>query len=53
MTPKEALELLDRVLANINGTRADHARIVEALQVISKALETKDITIQDPKTSKP
>lgn len=41
MKPEEALVLLDRVLQNIQGTRADHQKIQEALKVLQDATKGK------------
>jgi hypothetical protein len=38
MTPQQALELLDRVLQNVNGTRRDHELIQQALNVLREIL---------------
>lgn len=39
MTPTQALQLLDQVLGNVSGTRADHVRIQTALNTITQALQ--------------
>ena len=41
MTPQEALQLLDNVLAGVNGTRADHAKIQEAVNVLANEIAPK------------
>lgn len=38
MTPQEALQLVDGVLARVSGTREDHAKIVEAVGVLAAAI---------------
>lgn len=42
MTTEQALNLIDQVLANVNGTRGDHQKIVEALGVLREAIKPKD-----------
>lgn len=42
MTTKEAFDLLDRVTANVQGTRQDHTLIVTAIQTIGNALFLPD-----------
>ena len=39
MTPEEALELVDRALASMQGTRQDHVTIAQAVQTIRDALK--------------
>lgn len=39
MTTKDALVLVDRLLAGASGTRADHEQIVIAIAVLRTALE--------------
>lgn len=34
MSPQEAIQLVDNVLANVNGTRADHVKIQMATSVL-------------------
>ncbi len=41
MKPQEALKLIDQVLANVSGTRADHAKIQEAILVLQEAIKVK------------
>lgn len=41
MTPQEALKLIDHVLQNVSGTRADHQKIAEAISVLERAVERK------------
>lgn len=41
MKPEEAIQLLDHVIANVKGTRADHAKLQEAIDVLNKALVQK------------
>lgn len=55
MTTQEALQLIDNTLANFSGTRADHAKIQEAIMVIGQALtpNAKNVaTVRDPETTK-
>lgn len=42
MNPKEALELLRNATGILNLNRADHLKVIEALQVIEKAIEAKE-----------
>lgn len=42
MSPVEALNILERVTANVNGTRRDHLAVIQALQVIGDALKPKE-----------
>lgn len=39
MTPHEALALIDSVLQQVRGTRADHDRLKEAIVVLSGAID--------------
>ncbi len=39
MTPSEALQLINGVTERINGTRADHQMIEEALNTLDKAIK--------------
>lgn len=41
MTTDEALQLIDQVLANFSGTRADHAKIQEAIKVLTASIKPK------------
>lgn len=41
MKPQEALQLLDQVVANVAGSRADHAKIQEAVKVLGEAIKEK------------
>ena len=38
-TPEQALQLLDRVLQQVSGTRADHIAIQQALSTLAKAIQ--------------
>ncbi len=38
MTPELALQLVDRVLADVAGTRLDHQRLQHAVVVLAKAI---------------
>ena len=38
MTPQQALQLIDRVLADVAGTRLDHQRLQLALSVLAQAI---------------
>lgn len=38
-TPEEALQLLDSILAGVNGTRADHIKIQDALNVLRMVIQ--------------
>ena len=38
MTPEQALQLIDRVLADVAGTRLDHQRLQQAVVVLAKAI---------------
>lgn len=40
MTPKQALQLVDRVLADVAGTRLDHQRLQQAVSVLADAITT-------------
>lgn len=42
MTPQQALQILDSVTAQVPLNRADHAKVVEALNVLL-ALVQKDV----------
>jgi len=42
MKPEQALQLLDQVLANVNGTRADHVKLQEAILVLKEAIKKKE-----------
>ncbi len=42
MTTQEALELLAQVTGSVNATRAQHEKIVQALNVIGVALKPKE-----------
>lgn len=44
MTPQEALDLIDKLLAEVNTSRAGHDKIREAVQVIKIKLSPD----QDP-----
>jgi hypothetical protein len=39
MTKEEALQVLDQATQRIQGTRADHAIIIKALQILSELVE--------------
>jgi hypothetical protein len=39
MTPEQALQLIDRVLADVAGTRLDHQRLQQALVTLAKAIK--------------
>jgi len=39
MTPQQALQLLDNVIARMPLTREDHVRVQQAVQVLAKAIE--------------
>ena len=39
MTTSEALQIIDQVVGNVAGTRADHQKIAEAMEVLVKAVE--------------
>lgn len=41
MKVEEAIQIIDQVTSMATGTRADHEKIKEALDVIKKALEKK------------
>lgn len=41
MTPQQALQLIDNVLASVSGTRADHAKLQEAVKVLGEAIAQK------------
>jgi len=41
MTPQQALELLDNVIARMPLTREDHVRVQQAVQVLAKAIGDK------------
>lgn len=49
MSPNEALTLIDSVLQKIQGTRADHEKIQQAVQVLAQAL----IPEEKPNNGKP
>lgn len=38
MTPEQALNLIDGVLANVSGTRADHVKLQEAISVLQRVI---------------
>lgn len=42
MTTQEALELLAQVTGSINATRAQHEKIVQALNTIGSALKPEE-----------
>lgn len=39
MTTEEALQLIDTVLGNVSGTRADHVRIQTAMNTLRASLQ--------------
>lgn len=39
MTPKQALELLDSLVATIKLSRQDHQKVVQASKILNEALE--------------
>ena len=41
MTPQEALEMLNNVVASVPMTRADHVRAVEAVNTLKTAIAPK------------
>lgn len=41
MTPEEALALLDQVVAQVKASRADHARLQEAVEVLRRYVNVK------------
>jgi hypothetical protein len=47
MTPQQALQLLDNVTSQINLPRVQHAQIVEALNVLTAAIQ--QASTQTPK----
>lgn len=49
MQPLEALELLNKVLSNIQGTRSDHQTIETAVAIIRDALTEKPEVVKDAK----
>jgi hypothetical protein len=42
MTPEQALKVLDHATSLLNGTRAQHSQIIEALETLRKLVEKKD-----------
>lgn len=42
MTPKEALQILEQVRSQFSATGADHDKIREAINVLSKTVNEKD-----------
>ncbi len=44
MTPSQALQLLDTVCSQVSGSRADHVRIQQAIQVLQAALQPEEDT---------
>lgn len=38
LTPEQALQLVDRVLADVAGTRLDHQRLQQAVAVLAEAI---------------
>jgi hypothetical protein len=42
MTTEQALKVLDQATSLLNGNRAQHAQIIEALETLRKAVEKKD-----------
>ena len=42
MTPKEALELLDRAVATITTDRNTHAKLQEAIMVLNNLIKNKE-----------
>ena len=38
-TPEQALQLLDKVLQNVTGTRNDHLMIQQAIGTLAKAIQ--------------
>lgn len=41
MNAQEALALIDRALATVQADRASHAKLMEALKIVSEALSPK------------
>lgn len=41
MNPKEALDILNNATSFVNGNRADHAKIMEAIRVIEAEISQK------------
>lgn len=42
MTVEEALAIIDLNLGNLNGTRADHAQLTLALEIVRNAITSSD-----------
>lgn len=42
MTPTEALQILDKAVSQMQGTRADHTRIAEAVTILNKVINKDD-----------
>lgn len=44
MTPEQALELITQATAHLNLNRAQHEKIIEALQVLKKAIQKSNVS---------
>ena len=41
-TPQQALQLLDRILQTVQGTRADHVLIQQAIETLARAIRNDE-----------
>lgn len=46
MNPQQALELLDRAVSQVNANREAHIALVNALEVIKKAISPKEDKVE-------
>jgi len=44
MTPEQALQVIDQATSLLQMTRAQHGQIIQALEVLKKAIEAKPST---------
>ena len=44
MTPQQALQLIDRVLADVAGSRLDHQRLQQAVAVLARVITSFETT---------
>jgi len=52
MTPKQALEILDRVTSTVQLSRQDHQHIIIALQTLDGIIKQLEVAEQAPEAKK-